>query len=419
MKKNNNPYMSLLGEWKVFIALILIGILVALGLAEKSSSHNYKSESVVIVEQQFGDQREKRDYYTEENKKLLTSYPVIMTSEDTLMKSAKNIDYKISYEELKKDVTAEVIPETSCIKLTVNASTPETAYRLSNEILKESSETAKRFWKNSNQDVVEEPNEMVEKSPISKTSILKKGLVIGVMLFIIYILYIKVIDDRIRKKGDLEDRFEQPIIGVIKKVSKDPASDENMAAYKNIVENVAYSIPETNEDCKCIGLTDFGYSGKKEENTLMLANEFGKTFKNVLLIDCNFEGDSVTSIISNNTVNGLSEYLTKRLAAEELIGINEELFDFLPAGGRSPHAYKLLDTGKMRIFIENMKRSYDIILLNLPSINTVSEEAFVEELCDGYVVSVEKRKDSYTTIANILNNREGIKDNMIGFIFNE
>lgn len=227
----------------------------------------------------------------------------------------------------------------------------------------------------------------------------KKGLIIIVSLIlglgipVILLYYLVTSDNTVKTKKDLSSLMtttlgEIPYVGKkenIKRLgflAKKKAKEDNIpiAAVEEGNGN------DVNEAFRVVrGNIDFMNGKNSGPQVIMvtsLASDSGKTFvaynlalsyalkgKRTLLIDCNVRHASVSKIVSSN--EGLFDYLSGKVIDWHKIikAEGNSAVSVITSGVKPSNPTELLESHRMEELIEELKKDYDIIILDCPSVN--------------------------------------------------
>ncbi|MCD7821029.1 MAG: CpsD/CapB family tyrosine-protein kinase [Clostridiales bacterium] len=142
-------------------------------------------------------------------------------------------------------------------------------------------------------------------------------------------------------------------------------------AYKALRTNVQFSLP--GNECKCIAVTSGERADGKSTTAINLALTFGQLNKRVLLIDGDLRMPTVARKMNVPKEPGLSDLLVGEAKAETAIQVNKKYgISILTAGKLPPDPTWLLESQQMKELLEQFRREYDYIFIDLPPVLTVT-----------------------------------------------
>lgn len=129
-----------------------------------------------------------------------------------------------------------------------------------------------------------------------------------------------------------------------------------------------------------------------------IANSFASIKKKALLIDCDLRSPKVYKELNVIKQLGLPDLIMAQSGQETdyrdyIVKIND-YFDVITAGRRPPNPTELLSSKRLDTIVQNLRRQYDIILLDTPPILLVADAISLHRLVDGVLMVV---KYGYTT----------------------
>jgi len=146
--------------------------------------------------------------------------------------------------------------------------------------------------------------------------------------------------------------------------------------------------------CRVILMTS---PNPQEGKTTLIANlamAFQQNHLRVLLIDSDLRKPRLHKLLNISEAKGLTEVLEGELEAMQAIRKNVEGlgFDFLSSGVHSHHPTELLGSEKMEQLMGNLKKDYDIILIDSPPYLAVADVIVLSEYANAIVSVAAYRK---------------------------
>lgn len=157
-------------------------------------------------------------YLTVTYTKILTSRPVIETISEKLSITAP-------YESVARLVTVKAIEDTQIIEVFVTAHSPETAYRIAQEIAELGPATVTDLIEGSRMKIINQPVMPVRSSGPNYLRYASIGGLLGGGGVAALVLLLYFLDDCIRSKDELERKFGISVIGSIHDMSRTARGD--------------------------------------------------------------------------------------------------------------------------------------------------------------------------------------------------
>ena len=187
-------------------------------------------------------------------------------------------------------------------------------------------------------------------------------------------------------------------------------------AYRTLRTNIQYS--SFDKKLKTILVTSSDSNEGKSTISGNLALAFAQSDKRVLLIDCDLRSPSIHKKFKISNIYGLSEVLlgTKRIS-ETIKSYNNKI-DILPSGNLPPNPSELLGSEAFENLLEQLKESYDLIILDSAPVRVVSDSQLLAAKADGTILVVKKDKTKINYIKESKNLLKNVGANIIGCVLN-
>lgn len=163
--------------------------------------------------------------------------------------------------------------------------------------------------------------------------------------------------------------------------------------YKLLRTNINFTIPE-DQKCPVIGVTSSIRGEGKSTTAINLSYVLAENGSRVLLIDGDLRIPSVAKKMEIRSSPGLTDLL---------MGNGAQLSDYqsnilsnwyiLPSGNIPPNPSELLGSRRMESILNDLKETFDYIVIDLPPVNIVSDALSIANLITGMVVVI---RENYT-----------------------
>jgi len=158
----------------------------------------------------------------------------------------------------------------------------------------------------------------------------------------------------------------------------------------------------------------------KTATVVNMAVAFGQLGKKVLVIDADLRKPRLHRLFKVRSTNGLSGYLTGKLSIENAIHRTEiDNIWFMPSGVLPPNPAELLDSSRMNLLMEGVKRGFDITLLDSPPVLAVIDAVVVGSQADGVILIVQHEKTARKPFLKAVEELKQSNVKMIGVMFNQ
>ena len=240
-----------------------------------------------------------------------------------------------------------------------------------------------------------------------KTQLLAFALALGLFVPIFIIYVIELTDKKIRSKHDLK-KLNLPSLGEIP-FAKPEGRIRHLLGKKNVtptivvnqgvgnVINEAFRVLRTNiefterdKQCPVISITSFQPGSGKTFISMNTASAFALKGKRVLVIDGDLRRSSSSEYIGRPR-KGLSDYLAGFVddVQEVIMPVegHDNLF-VLPVGSIAPNPSELISNERFGQLIEDMKASFDCIIIDCPPVDIVADTQIINAYVDSTIFVV-------------------------------
>ena len=194
---------------------------------------------------------------------------------------------------------------------------------------------------------------------------------------------------------------------------KSPVSE----AYRVLRTNIQFS--SVDKPLKTILVTSAGPMEGKTTTIANLAVIFAHCGSKVLLIDTDLRKPMLHKFFLLLNEKGLTNLLT--LQKESAAFIQHDVvknLDVLTSGRIPPNPSELLSSNAMKNFIEKVKNTYDIILMDSPPVGSVTDASILSTYADGTILVVKSGKSEIEAVKKAQEILEKVNANIIGGVLN-
>jgi capsular exopolysaccharide synthesis family protein len=244
------------------------------------------------------------------------------------------------------------------------------------------------------------------------------ALILGVMVPMIIISLIDYFNDKVMDKSDIEKKTKVPLIGYI--------SHSDSKTEIAVVEKPGSSLSESFRSVR----TALKYFVKINEVPVIAVSSTisseGKTFisinlaaitamlgKKVLLIGLDLRKPRINKVFDFQDSPGMSTYLSGNCEYEEIIRETQvkNLF-YAPSGPIPPNPAELIETVRMKEFMDRAKKEFDFIIIDTPPVAIVTDTLLLAPYVDANLFIVRQRYTSRNTLEMIdhLNSQGDLKN---------
>ncbi len=398
---------------------------------------------------------------------LVESYMVILKTRETLVDVADYAEVDRSYGQLAGMVSAAAVNETEIFQVTVTSPDPKEAEAIADAISYILPKRISSIVEGTSAEIVDHavlPTKQSSPNTMKNTML---GLILGFMASVGLICLYEIFNITIRSEEDIEQCCHHPVLAVVpdmrtasksggyyhyshkeevkarknsrkKQPKKDAKKDLGAAAnelqfignnlgftaseaYKLLGTKVQFSFADE-QDSHVISVSSSLPGEGKSLTSINLAHSLSVLNKKVLLMDCDLRKPSMAQKLGVNLSPGLSNYLIRQNEAKQVV---QELkldggvrIDVITAGDIPPNPVELLSSERMVRFVEDMRKAYDIIIMDLPPIKEVSDALVVSNISDGMLVVTRENYCDRVLLSSAIKQFEFTNSKILGVVLN-
>lgn len=427
-------YLRILREnWLPIVLITLLGLGLAAG-ATALTQPKYTASTQVFVAVGGGDSATEILQGSSFSEKRVTSYVSLAKSPRVLQPVIDELGLDTTAEELAETVTANAPLQTVLINIGATHTDPERAAQIADATAESLIRTVGEVETPEasgeplvDLSVVDEAR--IPDAPSSPRTLLNLalGLVIGAALGVAYALLKTILDTRIRRREDVERITDAPVLGVV--AEDRTAGDEPLLtvdastwgpraeSYRQLRTHLKF----TNVDggTQTVVVTSSVPGEGKTTTATNLAVMIAESGARVLIVDADLRRPRVAKTLGVEGAVGLSTILSGQIDVEDAVqvwGESAEL-DVIASGEIPPNPSELLGSENMGRVLEWAKENYDIVLLDAPPMQPVTDPTVLAAQCSG--VALVCRVDGYShrdQLRGALENLESSSARLLGLV---
>lgn len=391
------------------------------------------------------------------SQELVSTYAIILQDSDVLQQAADLVGGGITGDRIRRMISVSSVNSTEIMEIRTTSSDPELSAKVSNAVANIAPSVLKRVVKAGSVEVIGTAKvPRVPSSPnVSRNSII--GIMFGVLLSMGIIFMIQFFDNTVKGEDDLKIRYNIPVLGEIpdllmhhgvksnKKIPlisnylnfirnlfnskskgldnkkdidltiKDDTPFHIKEAYKTVRTNLTFALGTSEK--KIVEISSAIQSEYKSTTSCNMALTIAETGAKVLLIDADMRKPTQHKLSRLNNSKGLSSVLAGIDKLEESIHKNvDNNLDILPSGPIPPNPSELLSSDNMKNLLEELDKTYDIILIDTPPINIVTDALSLSKYTTGIIVMARQNQTQYEELNSVISSIEFANVNLLGMI---
>ena len=320
------------------------------------------------------------------------------------------------------------VSETGVVSVSSTTSDPKLSMDITNAVLDVAPEELIRVVGAGSVEVIDyamEPMYEDNRRPVYRGML---GAVVGVMLSGVILLLLFLFNRRITDSKDLTDAYTFPVLASIKRTKgsennpgafllTDLSPLELLESYAKLRMNLLYSL--VGKKSRSVVITSAICGEGKSTVAANLAVSCAQGGKKTLLIEGDLRRACQRDIFQyDKHSKGLSEILAGESSLQNCILRNvRENLDILPAGAFPPNPAELLASDTMQKLLEEIEGMYDLVLLDMPPINIVSDPLALSTQVAGCLFVIRQNYSDHRDIRKALISAEMTGMNVMGFVF--
>ncbi|NCB12534.1 MAG: polysaccharide biosynthesis tyrosine autokinase, partial [Erysipelotrichia bacterium] len=243
------------------------------------------------------------------------------------------------------------------------------------------------------------------------------GMILGVIVGLAYAFLREFLNHTIKNTEEIEKYSSMPIYGVVPLNKNKKTSNVFLEAFRSIRTNLQF-LPQ-NESSRVISITSSVSGEGKTTVTGKLAEIIGQSDKRVIVLDMDLRKASVHKEFDLPNNIGMSNFLTHQNSLEEVIKkTKSKNVDVITTGVLPPNPSELILTDTMKNLLDELKKSYDYIIMDTPPVGLVTDALILMNYSDITFTIVRANYTRKEFIRNLDRLSKEHSHNHVGMILN-
>ncbi|MCP4405197.1 MAG: polysaccharide biosynthesis tyrosine autokinase [bacterium] len=257
----------------------------------------------------------------------------------------------------------------------------------------------------------------------SKRRSITLSMLIGLLFGGTLAFFLEYLDNSFKIPEEISQTLDIPFLGFVPKMSLEGIRVHEQSlqpetivasapksivseAYRSLRTNISFAaLPEETTRASQSGLALLVTSSEASEGKSCTVANLGiaiaQSGKKTLIVDCDFRKPVMHRIFQINTKEGFSDALTAAKQAKQTQNKHTRgsikrttvpNLDIIPCGAIPPNPSELLSSELTRMAVESLKKKYDLILLDSPPVNVVTDSVILSRIVDGTVMVIRAGK---------------------------
>ncbi len=192
--------------------------------------------------------------------------------------------------------------------------------------------------------------------------------------------------------------------------SKSPISE----AYRTLRTNIQFS--SVDKQIKTLMVTSSMMSEGKTTTITNLAETFAQAGNRVIIVDADLRRPRVHQVFAVSNQQGLTNVLAGQVGLKDVIKVSGSEINVLTSGPIPPNPSELLGSTKMHDLIKILSDNYDVVLIDAPPVNLVTDAAVLSTFVDGVILAIASGKTEIEAGKRAFKSLEAVNANVLGAV---
>jgi len=188
-------------------------------------------------------------------------------------------------------------------------------------------------------------------------------------------------------------------------------------AYRIVRTNIQYS--SLDSEIRSMVITSAEPGAGKTTTVCNLAVAFAQSEKKTIIIDCDLRKPSIHKKFRLSNLIGLSDVLVGNKELDEAINNYSENLSILTSGKIPPNPSEMLDSKTMELLLEKIKSKYDVIIIDSPPIQAVTDAQILSTKVDGVILVVKAESTNKKSVLQAKELLNKVRGNILGVVLNQ
>lgn len=389
-------------RWKLIALVTLLAGAISAGLTARMTPL-YSSSLTFYVSAQTRSTDVAQAYQADLlSQQKVQSYADLLTGPMLAGEVVRRMGLALSPAQLQTEITAQAVPQTVLLTAIVTSPSPQQAQAIARTVSMLFPRQVDRLERPAHGGtstvlvtVVANPSQPA--APVSPRPARNVGLALGVGLLagVGLAAGLRSLDTTVRTSEQLARSLGgKPVLGLIPYdsvarshpvLTDSQLASPRMEAFRKLRLNLQFV--EIDKPRKVLLFTSALPNDGKTTTVCNLGIALGPAGKRVIVVECDLRRPRVGGYLGLPSGAGLTDLLLGRAALQDVVQRwGDDEFDVLTSGVLPPNPGDLLGSRRMAELIEQLRASYDLVLIDMPPLLPFSDTAATAPFCDGAIV---------------------------------
>ncbi len=263
-------------------------------------------------------------------------------------------------------------------------------------------------------------------TPRKKRNILL-GIILGLFGGVGIAFFLEYLDNTVKTPEDVEEKFNIPVISTI-----DLFKDKNETIVENVLNDpssltaenfkglrTSILLSSADKPPKILLITSMTPGEGKSSVCACLGGTIAQTGKKVLIVGGDMRRPTQYKNFKVENTVGLSSFLAGiSQEIEEIVTHLDKNLHLIPSGPIPPNPSELLSSTRFKAMLEQLTKTYDMILIDTPPLASVTDPLIISRHVDGVVIVTWAGKTTHEMLGKGLKQLEDISAPITGLVLN-
>ena len=419
-------------RWRVIATIVGLAVTIALSLT-LGSTPQYSSTARLFVSTPPGDGTQTYQGGLFAAQRVM-SYADLAKGEKLSERVADTLRLSVDPAELSQRITTNVLPETVILEISTSDPNPRVAQRLTQTVAEQLTTLVKNLETPPGTRIPPVTATIVDPASFPETPVSPKpsqnlvlAVLVGLLLGVGAALLREVLDGSLKSEDDVVRTAGAPILGEVyydrdavnepllsSLDSRDPRSE----AFRVLRTNLQFV--DVDKPGKVIVVTSSVPQEGKTSTATNLAITNAQAGSKVLLVEADLRRPKISDYLSLKSKVGLTTVLTGRL---ELRDATQEyrpvpMLTVLASGLIPQNPSELLQSRAMADLLDEVRRTYDLVVVDAPALLPVTDAALLTAQADGAILVVRSGKTTREQLRRSMERLQAVGGHMFGVVLN-
>ena len=418
--------------FKRFFWLVLLFAAVGASImwykAKNSYRPYYQSEATCTINSDYSGYSDANNLVNARNLSNMFQYLVATTTFRDMLKK------ELGTEQINGTIGAYVSETSNLLTISVTSNSPEDAYNILLATIKCYPDIADYvvgkvyFHMITPASIPREPaNAPDYKSPA------KRGAMVGAFAALALFVLMALFDNRVNDIEDIEKRMNVKCLGVVPEIKFKERRKQKDIPVTILNDKVGYSFKESyrtirtkvkkfcdKNDAKVIIITSAVPGEGKTTTAVNIALSLAESSGRVVLVDADLRKPAVAQRIkADNIKSSIGDVLEGKTALKNAFtDVEGSKLKIIPGTGGLKNAIEIMGSEKMKSLIDELRESFDYVIIDTPPCGIMSDAAMIAKYADGIVMVIRCNTSKVSYVSSALSSISGSGIPVVGGVLN-